>query len=230
VAQELVRRFPQAEILVADLANPFALETVLPTLALPTLLDCLLHIAGVIGFGRAADLTAEQIGEQVSVNLIAPMILTRALLPALRRSKGLVLIANSTATLTGGSDGLSSYVASKAGVRGFADVLRLEEAPHGVRVSTLFPGRTDTPMQKTVHEHEGKIYDAAQLLSPDTVARSILHVLDLPADTTIQDLTIRPVPQGASTDPTPRSEAAEGQPGSRTSLNRSVISVPRRRA
>lgn len=123
--------------------------------------------------------------------MVAPMIITRALLPALRRASGLVLIANSTATLSAGVAGRSAYVASKSGVRGFADVLRLEESTHGVRVTTVFPGRTDTAMQERVHEHEKKAYDAAQ---PDTVARSILHVVDLPVDTTIHDLTIRPMP------------------------------------
>jgi hypothetical protein len=49
-------------------------------------------------------------------------------------------------------------------------------------------------MQERVHEQEMKLYDAAQLIRPDTVARSILHVIDLPADATIYDLTIRPMP------------------------------------
>jgi NADP-dependent 3-hydroxy acid dehydrogenase YdfG len=193
-AHELWQRFPEADILVADLANPFALEMALLGAVLPSLLNCLLHIAGVIDFSHAADLRPGQIRDQVNVNMVAPMIITRALLPALRRARGLVLIANSTATLSPGAVGRSAYVASKSGIRGFADILRLEESTHGVRVTTVFPGRTDTAMQERVHEHEKKVYDAAQLMRPDMVARSILHVVDLPPDTTIHDLTIRPTP------------------------------------
>ena len=200
-AQELWQRFPQAEILVADLANPPALEMTLLSAVLPRLLDCLLHIAGVIDFSLAAELASAQIREQVSVNMMAPMILTRAMLPALRRARGLVLIANSTATLSADAAGRSAYVASKSGVRGFAEVLRLEESSHGVRVTTVFPGRTDTPMQERVHEQENKVYDAARLMRPDTVARSILHVVDLPADATIHELTIRPTPQYEPAEP-----------------------------
>ena len=191
-AHELWQRFPQAEVLVADLASPLGLEVALSSAVLPRLLDCLLHIAGVIDFSLAAELAAGKIREQVNVNMVAPMILTSALLPALRRARGLVLIANSTATLSADAAARSAYVASKSGVRGFADVLRLEESSHGVRVTTVFPGRTDTPMQKRVHEHERKAYDAAQMMLPDTVALSILHVVDLPADATIHDFTIRP--------------------------------------
>ncbi len=194
---ELSQMFPHAEIIICDLANPAVLELSLFRAVLPSLLDCLLHIAGVIDLSRAVDLPTEQISEQVNVNLVAPMILTRALLPALRAARGLVLIANSTATLSAGAD-RSAYVASKSGVRGFADVLRLEESSHGVRVTTVFPGRTATPMQEKVHGQEHKVYDAAQLMRPDTVARSILHIVDLPVDTTIYDLTIRPMPHQQS--------------------------------
>jgi NADP-dependent 3-hydroxy acid dehydrogenase YdfG len=199
-AHDLSQRFPDARILVGDLAHPAQLELTLLSAALPGSLDCLLLIAGVIGFSRVVELSARQLSHQINVNLVAPMILTRALLPALRTARGLVLIANSTATLSAGA-GRSAYVASKSGVRGFADVLRLEESSHGVRVTTVFPGRTDTPMQQKVHEHENKVYDAAQLMRPDTLAQSILHVVDLPEDASIQDLTIRPVPQQQSSEP-----------------------------
>lgn len=192
-AHHLSQRFPEAQVLVGDLADPIQLEMSLLSVVLPSLLNSLLLIAGVIDFNCAVELPAGQIKEQINVNMVAPMVLTRALLPALRAARGLVLITNSTATLSAGA-GWSAYVASKSGVRGFADVLRLEESSHGVRVTTVFPGRTDTPMQEKVHEQEKKVYDPAPLMPPDTVARSILHVVDLPAHATIHDLTIRPVP------------------------------------
>ena len=183
-AQQLMQTFPGARVLIADLANPLGIEMALPVAILPPWLDSLLHIAGVIDFYRAAELSAEHVLEQVNVNMVAPMILTRVLLPALRRASGLVLMANSTATLSALGAGRSAYVASKFGVRGFADVLRREESSHGIRVTTVFPGRTDTPMQEKVHEYENKTFDPAQLMTPQTVARSILHVVDLSPDTT----------------------------------------------
>ena len=47
-------------------------------------------------------------------------------------------------------------------------------------------------MQEKVHRQEGKEYDAADWIRPETVADAILHVLDLPRDATISDLTVRP--------------------------------------
>ena len=86
----------------------------------------------------------------------------------------------------------SAYAASKHGLRALADALRGEEAGHGVRVSSIYPGRTATPMQELVHRQEGKEYDAGDWIQPATVVEAILHVLDLPRDATISDLTVRP--------------------------------------
>jgi NADP-dependent 3-hydroxy acid dehydrogenase YdfG len=62
-----------------------------------------------------------------------------------------------------------------------------------VRVSTVYPSRTATPMQEKVHEQEGRTYDASRWISAETVADTIVHVIDLPPDATIPDVTVRPV-------------------------------------
>ena len=118
-------------------------------------------------------------------------MLTRVCLPALRAARGTVVFVNSGAGLVA-HPRWSAYAASKFGLRALADSLRAEEQEHGVRVTTVFPGRTATPMQQKVHEQEGKDYDAVRLDRPGTVVDAILHVLDLPDDATVSDLTIRP--------------------------------------
>ena len=191
-AHQLSPAFPHAHLLVADLTDPARLEDVVHDAVFPMELDTLLHIAGVVDLNLVADLPVEQIRQQVDVNLVAPMVLTRLMLPALRARRGLVLIANSSAGMSAGAN-WSAYAASKFGVRAFADSLRAEEAEHGLRVTTVYPSRTATPMQAKVHEQEGGDYDPSRWIQPDTVARSILHVIDLPGDATIPEITIRPV-------------------------------------
>jgi short-subunit dehydrogenase len=186
-AEQLRQDLPGARTLVADLADPTGIEG----LDLPEELDSIVHAAGVVDLGPVADLPAESWVEQLTVNLVAPAVLTRAALPALRRRRGTVVFVNSGAGLSA-SPQWSAYAASKHGLRALADALRAEEAGHGVRVSTLYPGRTATPMQEKVHRQEGKEYDAAQWIRPETVADAILHVLDLTPDATIPDLTVRP--------------------------------------
>ena len=139
-----------------------------------------------------ADLDASLVRAQIEVNLVAPALLTRLVVPAVRRAQGLHLFVNSSAGLTAGPT-WSAYAASKFGLRALADALRAEEVEHGVRVTTVFPSRTATPMQEKVHEQEGRTYDASRWISPDTVVATMLHVLDLPPDATIPEVTVRPV-------------------------------------
>jgi short-subunit dehydrogenase len=174
--------------LVADLVDDAALAA----LDLPDELDSVLHVAGAVELAAVAELSASDLREQIDVNLIAPVLLTRAALPALRATQGLVLFVNSSAGLSA-SPTWSAYAASKFGLRAVADALRAEEQAHGVRVTTVFPSRTATAMQEKVHEQEGGVYDAARWIRPETVVDTILHVLDLPADATIPDVTIRPL-------------------------------------
>ncbi len=154
-------------------------------------LDSLLHVAGTVDLGPVATLDPEVWERHLAVNLTAPAILTSRLLPALRAARGTVVFVNSSAGLTANAE-WSAYAASKFGLRALADSLRAEEAGNGVRVTTVFPSRTATPMQEKVHEQEGRTYDASRWIQPATVADSILHVLDLPPDATIPDLVIRP--------------------------------------
>ena len=188
-AHDLRSDLPGATVLVADLADAAALEAVADEL--PSSLDSVVHAAGVVDLGPVAGLATAQWQEQVAVNLVAPAVLTRLCLPALRVVRGTVVLVNSGAGLWAHPD-WSAYAATKHGLRALADSLRAEEQPHGVRVTSVFPGRTATPMQQRVHEQEGKDYDADDWIDPETVVDAIVHVLDLPGDAMISDLTIRP--------------------------------------
>ncbi|MGB0100943.1 MAG: SDR family oxidoreductase [Nocardioides sp.] len=184
-AADLRAEYADAEILVADLASPESVESV----ALPHALDSVVHAAGVVELGLVSELSVHDWSSQLRVNLVAPAALTRVALPALRAARGTVVFVNSGAGLTAHPT-WSAYAASKHGLKALADSLRGEESD--IRVTTVYPGRTATPMQEKVHQQEGKEYDAADWIRPGTVADAILHVLDLPRDATIPDVTVRP--------------------------------------
>ena len=186
-AHDLRADLPDATVLVADLAWPESVES----LELPESLDSVVHAAGIVELGPVADLSVDDWATQLRVNLVAPATLTRVALPALRAARGTVVFVNSGAGLVARPQ-WAAYAASKFGLRALADSLRAEEQEHGVRVTTIFPGRTATPMQQKVHAQEGKEYDASAWIDPATVVDAILHVLDLPDDATVSDLTIRP--------------------------------------
>ncbi|MFD5513700.1 SDR family oxidoreductase [Streptomyces sp. NPDC127051] len=183
--------FPQAVVIVADLAVPGKLSDSLERHGLPDHLDSLLHVAGTLTQGQASEVSSAAWDEVLAVNLVAPAELTRLLLPALRIARGQVVFVNSTAGLTTRM-ACGAYSASKHGLRAYADTLRAEEHVHGLRVTSVYPSRTATPMQAAMHRFEGKAYRVERLIAPESVAANVVTILDLPCDAEVTDVTIRP--------------------------------------
>ncbi|CCB77019.1 MULTISPECIES: SDR family oxidoreductase [Streptomycetaceae] len=190
-AKELAERHPGARTLVGDLAEPERLSWAFGHQELPDRLDSLLHIAGVVDLGTVGELTPKVWQRTLAANLLAPAELTRLLLPQLRLARGHVLFVNSGAGLTAHAE-WGAYAASKHGLKALADALRQEEHGNGVRVTSVYPGRTATPMQAKVHQQEGKDYRAERWIDPESVATVILTALDLPRDAEVNDVTVRP--------------------------------------
>ncbi|MEU6537668.1 SDR family oxidoreductase [Streptomyces sp. NPDC047000] len=190
-AKELAAGFPGARTLVGDLAEPERLSWAFSHQSLPDRVDSLLHIAGVVDLGEVGELSVKTWRHQLNVNLIAPAELTRHFLPQLRVARGHVVFVNSGSGLNANAS-WSAYAASKHGLKALADSLRLEEHGNGVRVTSVYPGRTASPMQEKVHRQEGKAYDAGAWIEPESVATAILMALDLPRDAEVNDLTVRP--------------------------------------
>ncbi|SDJ64020.1 SDR family oxidoreductase [Nonomuraea jiangxiensis] len=152
-------------------------------------LDVLVHSAGVGTLGRIADLPADVWRRTMEVNVIAVAELTRLLLPALRRAGGHVVCVNSGSGQRANPE-WGSYSASKFALKAFADALRLEEP--ALRVTTVYPGRTDTDMQRSVRAYEGGEYEPDKYLRPDTVARAVLAAVNAGPDAHLTELTVRP--------------------------------------
>lgn len=194
-ARELEDQHPGSVAVVADLADPGALaDAVSGAVAdgrMPERTDSLIHAAGVVDLGPVGELPVSSWEWQLNVNLVGPAELTRLLLPALRAAEGQVLFVNSGAGLRASPE-WSAYAASKHGLKALADALRQEEAAHGVRVSSVFPGRTATPMQERVHEQEGAAYEPEAFIDPESVVTAMLTMLDVPRDAQIPELMIRP--------------------------------------
>ncbi|MFI1334511.1 SDR family oxidoreductase [Streptomyces sp. NPDC020845] len=191
-ARELAGRFPGARTVVGDLADPDKLSWALGHQELPERLDSLLHIAGVVDLGEVGELTPRLWTRQLAVNLVSPAELTRLMLPQLRVAQGHVVFVNSGAGLRANAQ-WGAYAASKHGLKALADALRWEESGNGVRVTTVYPGRTATPMQVKVHQQEGKDYDPERWMTAGSVATTVLTALDLPRDAEITDLSVRPL-------------------------------------
>ncbi|OAZ41107.1 short chain dehydrogenase [Microbacterium arborescens] len=192
-AAELADLFPNTVGVAADLREPAELAGALAD-RLPEAIDTVIHGAGVVELGPVSDLSVAAWTDQLTVNLIAVAELTRLALPAVRTARGQILFVNSGAGLTA-HPSWSAYAASKHGLKALADALRGEESANGVRVTTVYPGRTATPMQAEVHRQEGRDYDPAAFIDPESVATTALAALDLPRDALVPDVSVRPGPR-----------------------------------
>ncbi|MFI7144417.1 SDR family oxidoreductase [Nonomuraea sp. NPDC050022] len=152
-------------------------------------LDLLVHSAGIGLLGKVAELKTDVWRRTMELNVIAVAELTRLLLPALRGAGGHVICVNSGAGLRA-NPGWGAYAASKFALRAFADALRQEEAE--LRVTTIFPGRVDTDMQRGVREQEGGDYEPDKYLKPESVARAVLAIVNAGPDAHLTELTLRP--------------------------------------
>jgi NADP-dependent 3-hydroxy acid dehydrogenase YdfG len=183
----LAAELPGAQAWPFDLTNTASAD-----LGALTRLDVLVHSAGVALLGPLSEATDDDWRTTFEVNVFAVASLTQLLLPQLRAASGQVVLINSGAGLRA-NPGWGVYAASKFALRAYADALRADEP--SLRVTSVFPGRTDTPMQQEVRRQEGGAYDATQYLDPASVGRAVASAVLATPDAHITELVVRPQPR-----------------------------------
>jgi NADP-dependent 3-hydroxy acid dehydrogenase YdfG len=155
-------------------------------------IDMLIHSAGSISIGKLEFSSVEDLDRQYKINVRAPFLLTQALLPMIKSGKGQIVFINSSAGLkTGVNNG--QYAATKSALKAIADSFRNELNIEGIRVLSIYPGRTATAMQETVSKLEDKKYHPEVLLQSEDIAVTVINALILPRTGEITDIHIRPL-------------------------------------
>ena len=160
--------------------------------ARPDGLDVLVHSAGTISLASLETAPVDDLDRQYAVNVRAPYLLTQQLLPSLRARKGQIVFINSTIGL-GARANISQFAATQHALKAIADSLRQEINDDGVRVLSVYPGRTSTPRQARIFAIEGRTYLPERLLQPNDIASAVLDALALPRSAEVTDLRIRPM-------------------------------------
>jgi NADP-dependent 3-hydroxy acid dehydrogenase YdfG len=152
----------------------------------------LVHSAGTISRGDLETAPIHDLDRQYAANVRAPYLLTQILLPALCTAEGQIVFINSTMGLTArGSSG--QFAATQHALKAIADSLREEVNERGVRVVSVYPGRTATPRQAEIHALESKSYSPERLVQPADVASIVVEALTLPRSAELTDVTVRPM-------------------------------------
>lgn len=177
--------------LALDLATPDDRLVARGVGAVNGAVDALVHAAGIIETGPLlAAAGGAALADQLRANTIAPLRLTSLLAPHLATG-GRVVFVNSSQGLRAEGD-VGGYAASKHALRAVADSLRHELAPDGIGVTSLYLGRTATPMQERLHAARHEAYHPELLIQPTSVADLVAAILELPEDVEVTDVTLRP--------------------------------------
>ncbi|TFB63596.1 SDR family NAD(P)-dependent oxidoreductase [Cryobacterium sp. TMT1-62] len=137
------------EVLVEDLTQPGAVERIADLVSSWSIVDLLVNNAGNVRAGRLELTSDADVHSMIDLNLTAPILLTKTLLPALRHSgkeRGSILVNISSGIALVGMPFYSIYAATKSGISQFGESLRRELIGTGVHVATVYPGATDTAM------------------------------------------------------------------------------------
>lgn len=175
-----------------DVADPrsvaAALDRVRSELGPPSIV---VNNAGLFRLATVEETTPDDLRRTIETNLVAPFLLTRAALPAMRAARsGHVVTIGSIADRATFPEN-AAYAASKFGARAMHQVLREELRGSGIRATLVSPGPTDTPLWDPIApDDRAGFTPRARMLAAAAVADAVLFAVTRPADVNIDELRL----------------------------------------
>ncbi len=168
-----------AHIIMADLSKQADVERLFTEMSISP--DIVVFSAGVGTFEYAFETNREAVRMTMETNVIAPIEITKRLLPEMMRTKSGHLVYLGSQAGKVATPKTSVYAASKHALIGYTDALRMEVAPYNIHVSTINPGPIDTPFLDLA-DQSGNYRTSLKkhLLSIDVVVDAIIKVIEKP--------------------------------------------------
>lgn len=142
------------------------------------------------GYGKFHSLENTEVKEwdyHININLKASFLICKAFVGSMKKAgEGAFVFLNSIAGKKGFSNS-SAYVASKFGLRGFADAIREELREYNIKVISIFPGAVNTPFW----DNSDISFDKDDMLDVNILSKSILNAIDLPGNCVVEEMLIR---------------------------------------
>lgn len=156
-------------------------------------LDVVVNCAGIDHTYSVDEMTVQQWDQVIGVNLRGPFLLSKAALPIMKRqhSGHIINVASTAATRAWAN--AAAYHASKWGLVGFSRGLGVEGRPHGIRVTTIFPGGMRTHLFDRFVEQGIPLPDEKNLQDPSNVAEVIVFAAQVPPESALQEVMITPL-------------------------------------
>ena len=165
------------DVMSLDLGSDQVMEQTQAVLAQHPDIDVLINGAGVNQFSACDALSADQLSKLIDINLKGTLLLTTAMLPALKRRPEAAIVNVGSTFGSIGYPGFAAYCASKFGVRGYSEALRRELADTQVSVFYVAPRATKTSMnEKAVNDMNLALGVAMD--EPEWVAEQLVQAIE----------------------------------------------------
>ena len=155
-------------------------------------LDGLVHCAGAFSRGALETASVDELDRLYRTNVRMPYGLTQSLLPLLKRRKGQIVFVNSSQGMQARAC-VGQFAASQHALKAIADSLRDEVNSDGIRVLSVYCGRTATPRMEAMYKLEGREYKPELLLQAEDVAEAVINALMMPLTAEVTNITMRPL-------------------------------------
>jgi NAD(P)-dependent dehydrogenase (short-subunit alcohol dehydrogenase family) len=185
VAQEIASEGGSALVHALDVKDPDQIQVLANRLA-GGHVDMLINCAGDWLIQSIDDTSVEQLDHLFETNLRAPYLMTKALLPMLRKSENASVINIGSVTSMQSHPMVTAYTAMKTGLRGLSGSMAEELKPDKIRVILLAPGPADTPMRDAASPG----VDKSTLVPPGTIADVVWMLVSLPRGLTTSDFLL----------------------------------------
>ncbi|RLD14321.1 short chain dehydrogenase [candidate division KSB1 bacterium] len=184
-AQAIAENGGQARWVAADLTRAeevqklrhFVQETKVP-------LRIVVFNAGLARIGNIMEMPVETWRELFELNVFSQVAVTQALVPLLKTPAHLVFINSVAGQAVFPQWG--AYAASKFALRALADTLRLELAEQNIKVTSIFPSSTDTPL----HDSLGLDWDRSKMLKPQDVAKAVWAAVSADEGVLLKEISV----------------------------------------
>jgi NADP-dependent 3-hydroxy acid dehydrogenase YdfG len=194
VAEEICANGGHAHICCTDLTRDEEIHRLVEGLKLNFgYVHVLTLCGGVMIHGTTEQAPVDQFDLHYRSNLRSHYLLIQSLLPLLRKQSGQIVFMNSSVATRASSGGIGQYAAIQNALRAIADTLRDEVNADGIRVLSIYPGRTATPRIASLCEKEGRPYHPELLMQPQDVATMVSHALSLPRTAEVTEIRMRPM-------------------------------------
>jgi NADP-dependent 3-hydroxy acid dehydrogenase YdfG len=155
-------------------------------------LNILVLCGGAISHGALDKASLADLDLLYRSNVRGHYAMLQTMLPLLRKGPGQIVFVNSSAGLRSPAT-VGQFAATQHAFRAIADSLRDEVNADGIRVLSIFPGRTATPRISKLFEKEGRAYKPELLMQAEDIAEMVTHSLRLPRTAEVTDISIRPM-------------------------------------